>query len=574
MPTIEDKRLRELVRTHSRSLLRYLARSGVPQADLDDALQEVFVVTAAKLAQVPAESERAFLFGSAHRVAGNARRGQRRRVHAQDQMIHTAWDSSPDVEDLTDRLRAREMLEEVLEHLPEDVQLVFRLFEIDGEPIAEISERLGLSHATIASRLRRGRAALHRFCTRESLGRAARAHAARGNGTDHPEVLSWWGSGGEADALRALTEMYQCTHPNQLVVRATVDSAGQAKRALKMRMEFGALPDTFLVNGGADLYGWVRRVRRAMDPIDFLFESEGWKSALPSDLIDLVTYSGRAYAVPMNVHRTNTLFYNKRVLAKLGVPPPATLEELHAVIDLARAHRIVPLALGWRDPWTLTHVAFENVMIAVAGGDYYREFFDGARSPRDSEMRDVLAELARLVSASNEGGAMLSWQDAADLLGSGQAALMLMGDWAKAYLASNGWSIDDDFGQVPMPGTRGSFVFATDTFGLPKHANGRSPVIDLLKIFGSETGQATFNLIKGSIPARQDVDLSSYDALAQATARDFAESVRYPSVASLAPASFLRVADQALAQFAIAGDAGACVASLREHYGWLRSRVC
>jgi glucose/mannose transport system substrate-binding protein len=276
----------------------------------------------------------------------------------------------------------------------------------------------------------------------------------------------------------------------------------------------------------------------------------------------------------MNIHRTNTLFYNKHVFAKLGVAPPSTLDELRAVIDAAKSHRVAPLALGWRDPWTLTHLAFENVMVAVAGGTYYREFFDGARSPRDDQVRTVLEELTRLVAASNEGGQVMSWQDAADLLGSGQAAMMVMGDWAKAYLASSGWRIGVDFGQVPMPGTRGAFVFATDTFGLPKTTDGRAPAIDLLKVFGSEAGQTTFNLIKGSIPARADVDLSNYDVLARRTARDFAESVRYPGVTSLAPASFLRVVDRALARFALGGSADACIATLREHYDWLRSRVC
>ncbi len=574
MAITEDTRLRALVETHSRALLRYLARRGVPEADLDDALQEVFVVTATKLAQVPVGSERAFLFGSAVRIAGNARRGQRRKLRAQDEMVHTSWDSCATVEELTDRLRARDMLEEVVEHLPEEVQVVFRLFEIDGEPIADIAERLGLPIGTIASRLRRGRAALHRFCTRANAARVVRTPLARSGVSPNPEVLSWWGSGGEADALSALADIYQFSHPNHHVVRATAGSAGQAKRQLRTRMEHGAPPSTFLVNGGADLYAWVRRdARQAMDPIDFLFKCEGWSDALPADLIDLVTYGGRAYAVPMNIHRTNTLFYNKHVLAKLGVAPPSTLDELHDIIGVAKEHRIAPLALGWRDPWTLTHLAFENVMVAVTSGAYYREFFEGSRSARDAELRAVLAELMRLIEASNEGAEAMSWQDAADLLGSGQAAMMVMGDWAKAYLASSGWRVGVDFDQVPMPGTRGTFVFATDTFGLPKSTDGRS-AIDLLKVFGSESGQASFNLIKGSIPARADVDLSGYDVLARATARDFRESVRYPGVTSLAPSSFLRVADRALARFAIDGDAEDCIATIRQHYDWLRSRIC
>jgi len=118
-----------------------------------------------------------------------------------------------------------------------------------------------------------------------------------------------------------------------------------------------------------------------------LFSSEGWGAVFPPDVLELVTHGGRLYAVPVDIHRTNTLFYNRQHLAEHGLAPPTTLGDLHQVAETLRARGIVPFSIGYKDPWTLTMLAFENVMVAVAGGDYYRDFFSGKRSADDSSTR-------------------------------------------------------------------------------------------------------------------------------------------------------------------------------------------
>jgi glucose/mannose transport system substrate-binding protein len=95
-------------------------------------------------------------------------------------------------------------------------------------------------------------------------------------------------------------------------------------------MTRGRPPDTFQVNGGTDLFSWVGcgAVRERMEPLDFLFSSEGWGAVFPPDVLELVTHGGRLYAVPVDIHRTNTLFYNRQNLAEHGLAPPTTLGDL------------------------------------------------------------------------------------------------------------------------------------------------------------------------------------------------------------------------------------------------------
>jgi glucose/mannose transport system substrate-binding protein len=232
---------------------------------------------------------------------------------------------------------------------------------------------------------------------------------------------------------------------------------------------------------------------------------------------------------------------------------------------------IVPFAIGYRQPWTLTMLAFENVMVAVAGGEYYRDFFRGRRSPDDPELRSTLDHVARILDYANPDAAQLGWDGAVELLRSGRAAMAIMGDWAKGYLTTTVTTTGapSEFAQTPSPGSSGAFVFGTDTFGLPKRASQRAGAIELLKVFGSKEGQDAFNPLKGSIPARIDADLSHYDLYARATAYDFWTGPRYPGLASLAPSSFTSVLEAAMGAFARKRDASDVVATIRAHYDLL-----
>ena len=574
-PPGDGDRLRWVVERNRSALARYVARIGVPQAELDDVMQEAFMVTASRIGSLEPGTERSFLFATALYIAQNARRGLRRRQRTADEFVHVPPEPLPTADDLTDQLRARAMLEEALERLPGETRLVFFLFELQDMPLARIAKRLGLPEGTVSSRLRRARQILADWSARATATAAFERSRARSSSRLAPavpgdaEILSWWVSRGETEALRALLGVYNRSHPNASFVNAAVSGTPIAREQLRSRMTRGKPPDTFQVNGGTDLFSWVGygTVRERMEPLDFLFSSEGWAAACPPDMLELVTHSGRIYAVPVDIHRINTLFYNKGTLASSGLPPPTTLAELHEVAGTLRARGSVPFRIGYKHPWTLTMLAFENVMVAVAGGDYYRDFFSGKRDPDDPELYETLAHVGRILDYANADAASLGWDDAVELLRNGTAAMTIMGDWAKGYLRSRRTRFE--FGEVPSPGAQGAFVFATDTFGLPKRAAQRSSAIELLKVFGSKEGQDAFNPLKGSIPARTDADLSRYDPLAQATAREFWTAPRYPSLASLASSTFTPALDSAMGTFARNRDPQAVADVIRAHYDLL-----
>lgn len=155
-----------------------LQRLGVRPADLEDALQEVFVVVYRKLASFDGSSRLStWLFGISMRVASAYRRkAYRRRERTVVDMEATAGASSLDgPEDALVEQQSRRRLAEVLDELEPARRAIFVMFEIESIGCPEIAEQLGLPLGTVYSRLGAARVdfskAALRLRRREEAGR-------------------------------------------------------------------------------------------------------------------------------------------------------------------------------------------------------------------------------------------------------------------------------------------------------------------------------------------------------------------------------------------------------------------
>lgn len=161
-----DERLRAMVAAHYDFIWRLLRRLGLPSDRAEDATQRVFFTASRRLDQIEARSERSFLFGTALRVASEARReASSRREELRAEPPETA-DPAPLADELIDRGRARALLDEILDAMDEDVRVVFVLFELEGLTTGEVAELLRVPMGTVASRLRRSRTLFQTIVTR------------------------------------------------------------------------------------------------------------------------------------------------------------------------------------------------------------------------------------------------------------------------------------------------------------------------------------------------------------------------------------------------------------------------
>lgn len=152
------KRFEAIYAAHHGFVWRTVRRLGVPEAAVDDAVQEVFVVVARKLDDIELDMEKSFLFGTARRVASAVRRaGKTRGVPVSDDELRQRRAEDPNPEEMLGARRAQAMLLEVLDAMEDDVREAFILFELEGLSKSEVATMLAVPEGTAASRLRRGR---------------------------------------------------------------------------------------------------------------------------------------------------------------------------------------------------------------------------------------------------------------------------------------------------------------------------------------------------------------------------------------------------------------------------------
>ena len=152
-------RARALVNEHFDFVWRLLRRLGVPEADVDDAAQRVFIVGTRRLADIASGSERTFLYGTALRIAATTRRNLRRRERFIQSVVAETEGSARTPHDELERRRALSFLDTVLQALDDDQRVVFVLCEIEELSAPQVASLVGIPIGTVASRLRRARQA-------------------------------------------------------------------------------------------------------------------------------------------------------------------------------------------------------------------------------------------------------------------------------------------------------------------------------------------------------------------------------------------------------------------------------
>jgi RNA polymerase sigma-70 factor, ECF subfamily len=154
----EDAAVRDAVEAHYEVLWRFLRRMGVDEHQVEDAAQQVLIVFSRRTADVPRESVRSFLLGTALRVASDWRRKEARAGDAV--AIDSLGDHAhpdPDAEHVVAQREMRLMLDRVLDALSPELRAVFVLAELEEMTMAAIARVLSIPPGTVASRLRRAR---------------------------------------------------------------------------------------------------------------------------------------------------------------------------------------------------------------------------------------------------------------------------------------------------------------------------------------------------------------------------------------------------------------------------------
>lgn len=339
---------------------------------------------------------------------------------------------------------------------------------------------------------------------------AASEPAGSGTASGDVEIFSWWTAGGEATGLEAMFGVFAEEYPEYEIVNAAVaGGAGtEARAVLATRLSQDDPPESWQGHAGQELIGTYVAAGE-IEPLNDLFEEEGWLDVMPEGLIEQISQDGDIYSVPVNIHRANVMWFVQDNLDEWGVEVPTTWDEFLTVAAELDSQGVTPLALGFQ--WTAMHL-LETVLLGELGVDAYNALWDGSGDWGSAEVTGALETFAAVLEYTNEDASTIEWDAAAQLVADGDAAFQIMGDWAEGYFKAQELEPNVGFGWAPAPGTDGVFQFLSDSFVLPVNVGNREGALAWLRVAGSQAGQDAFNPVKGSIPARSDGDRSLYDA--------------------------------------------------------------
>lgn len=345
------------------------------------------------------------------------------------------------------------------------------------------------------------------------------------------QVLHWWKSASEHKAINILAA--RLSEENILWRDALIPggSGVGASIVLKSRVLAGDAPQVAQINGMTTLGEWA--------DLGMLVEFDGvasggkWDKLLQPTILAIVQPRGHTVAAPLGIHRINTLFYNRRLLAQLDIAPPQSWDEFERAAARLQQAGIVPLAQS-SEPWQVATL-FENLVLAE-GAPYFRELFvrKDTRAFGDPRLARALLRLRSLKKWMAAPVQERPWTEMARQLADGGAAMMVMGDFMKGELNAWGLHVDGVFGCVPVPDTGNFHLYDVDTLAMlavdPAH---RPAQEKLAQIAMSPTIQAEYNQIKGSIPVLRNPDLAKMDSWSRSSWKLFSRGAasQVPSLA-------------------------------------------
>lgn len=323
------------------------------------------------------------------------------------------------------------------------------------------------------------------------------------------EVTHWWTSGGEAAAVAEFAKAFNGNTDHNWVDGAIAGGGGVARPVMISRILGGDPMGATQFNHGRQAQELVE-AGLMLDLTDLATE-EGWLDVIkPASLLDSCTIDGRIYCVPVNIHSWQWLWLNNAAFTDNGMEIPSNWDEYVAAMPKLQEAGIVPLAMGGQ-PWQSSG-AFGVMAIALAGPEAWL----AVNAEKDAEVAagPDYAKVFEAAAAAREYSKdtnVQDWNLATAMVIEGKAGGQIMGDWAQGEFAVAGKTAGEDYTCLPGLGVNELIDTAGDAFYFPKNddAEIEAAQLELASLMLSKEVQVAFNLNKGSLPVRGDVDLSA-----------------------------------------------------------------
>ncbi|MAF00556.1 MAG: ABC transporter substrate-binding protein [Geminicoccus sp.] len=329
-------------------------------------------------------------------------------------------------------------------------------------------------------------------------------------GAEKMEVTHWWTSGGEAAAVSVFADAVNAAGHEW--VDGAIAGGGNARPIILSRIAGGDPMAATQLNTGRDAEDLVQA--GLMTDLTDLAEAEGWADFIrPSKLLDSCTYEGRIYCVPVNIHSFQWMWLNRDVYAQSGVDVPSNWDEFANAAPALRDAGFTPLAVGG-EAWQISGMS-GVFQVALGGLDLYRAINvdKSAEAAASPEMTRVFQAIADARGMVDDGYVGRAWNDATAMVITGKAGAQIMGDWAQGEFGVAGQTAGVEYDCLPGLGVYPVLDTGGDAFYFPKPNKNVEAMtaaqLEMASLLVSKQVQVDFNLAKGSLPIRGDIDLEA-----------------------------------------------------------------
>ncbi|WP_142781808.1 ABC transporter substrate-binding protein [Agrobacterium sp. T29] len=321
------------------------------------------------------------------------------------------------------------------------------------------------------------------------------------------EVTHWWTSGSEADAVRVLANAFNATG-NAWKDGAIAGAGGVARPLITSRITGGAPMGATQFTHGKAMNELIQA--GLMRDVTDIARRDGWLDKVyPASLLKDCTFEGRVYCVPSNIHSQQWLWVGHKAFETARVQVPKNWDEFVASAPALEEKGIVPLAVG-RQPWQI-QLLFNVLMVSVGGPELFERVYDKkdaeyAAGPDVAKVFAAAADARRLSAKSN----VQEWNLATQMVIDGRAGAQIMGDWVQGEFTHAGLVAGKNFECLPGLGLYQYITTAGDAFYFPKVSNPDIIAAQdaLASVIVDPAVQVKFNLTKGALPVRSDVDMA------------------------------------------------------------------
>ena len=322
------------------------------------------------------------------------------------------------------------------------------------------------------------------------------------------EVTHWWTSGGESAAVAEFAKAVNASG-DKWVDGAIAGSGSVARPIIISRILGGNPMGATQLNPGKDADDLIKA--GLMEDISDVAKAGDWAHILrPASQLASCTVDGKVYCVPVNLHSGQWMWTNRKVYEDAGIKPPQNWNEFVAAAPALQAKGIQPLSLaqGWP-----VGLLVNDVVVALAGVDNFVKVYKDrdlaiAGGPEFAKVYEALGAVRKFVPADKM---VPQWNEAIGLVIQGKAGANIMGDWAGGEFQVAKLVAGKDYDCLPGLGLTPVLDTGGDVFYFPKNKDPKVTAAQkkMAATLVTKEVQVAFNLKKGSLPMRADVDLAA-----------------------------------------------------------------